>query len=191
MILKGLLYYFWGIIDIFYYNFTRLIALEKHYANKQNILRVRLTTYKGYDVELSDGTKIKRNDKLIKIHLHNVRVLKETKKFKSELKKGKWIYQAVERSLPEVVLFIREHKKCEEIKGIIGITMLDRVSQRLGFDAKEISNKYYRWFKWLLQFPILLMSTSNRSLRTIFRLQPNYLFMSKEKLFDKYDKLVR
>lgn len=188
MILKGLFYYFWGLIDIFYYNFTRLKSLEKQYKNKQNILRVRLTTYKGYDVELSDGTKIKHNDKLIKIHLHNVRVLKETKKFKSELKKGKWIYQAVERSLPEVVRFINEHKRRDDIKGIIGITMLDRVSQRLGFDAKHISNKYYRWFKWLLQFPILLMSTSNRSWKTIFGVRPNYLFMSKEKLFDKYNK---
>ncbi|MFA8438796.1 YkoP family protein [Pueribacillus sp. YX66] len=191
MILKGLLYYFWGLIDTFYYYFTRLTALEKQYANKQNILRVRTTTYKGYEVELSDGTKIKYNDKLIKIHLHNVRIMKETRKFKSELKKGKWIYRAVERSLPEVVLFINEHKKSDEIKGIIGITMLDRVSQRLGFETKEISNTYYRWFKWALQFPILFLSTSDRSIKTITNVKPNYLFMSKEMLFEKYNKLIR
>lgn len=191
MILKGLLYYFWGIIDIFYYNLTRLQSLAKQYANKQNILRVRTTTYKGYNVKLMDGTEINYNDKLIKIHLHNVRILKETKKFKSELKKAKWLYQAVERSLPEVALFIKEHKKCNEIKGIIGITMLDRVSDRLGFETKAISNVFYRRFKWLLQLPILYLSSSDRSLQSLLQQQPKYLFMSKETLFEKYDKCSR
>lgn len=191
MIVKGLLYYFWGFIDIFYYHLTRLKSLAKQYSNKQNILRVRTTTYKGYNVKLSDGTEIKYNDRLIKIHLHNVRILKETRKFKSELKKGKWIYQAVERSLPEVVLFIKEHKKSEEIKGIIGITMIDRVSERLGFETKKISNPYYRWFKWVLQFPILYLSSVDCSLQSVFKQKPNYLFMSKETLFNKYDKLSR
>ncbi len=191
MILKGLFYYFWGFLDLFYYYSTRLTSLAKQYANQQNVLRVRTTTYKGYDVVLSDGTEIKHNDVLIKIHLHNVRVLKEMKRLKSELQKGKWLYRSVERSLPEVALFIKEHEKYNEIKGIIGITMIDRVSQRLGFETMEISNSFYRWFKWFLQFPILFLSTSNRSLKTALDEQPNYLFMSKEMLFEKYDKLMQ
>lgn len=188
MIIRGLLYYFWGIIDIFYYHLSRLESLAKQYANQQNILRVRTTTYKGYNVTLSDGTEITRNDTLIKIHLHNIRILKETKKFKSELKKAKWIYQAVERSLPEVAQFIKEHEKCSEIKGIIGITNLTRRVDKLGFETKKISNGVYRRFKWFLQLPILYLSSSDRSLKSLLKQQPHYLFMSKDILFEKYGK---
>jgi len=186
MIVRGLLYYIWGFIDIFYYHLSRLKALSKRYANHQNILRVRLTRYKGYHVTLSDGTEINYNDRLIKIHLHNVRILKETKPFKSELKKAKWIYQAVERSLPEVVRFIKEHHKRNEIKGIIGITSLTPRTEKLGFETKKISNRMYRRFKWLLQLPIIYLSSSDRSIKFLFKQQPHYLFMSKETLFEKY-----
>lgn len=186
MIVKGLLYYFWGIIDIFYYHLSRLESLAKQHTNQQNVLRVRMTRYKGYNVTLSDGTEINYNDRLIKIHLHNIRILKETKSFKSELKKAKWIYQAVERSLPEVAQFIKEHEKCSEIKGIIGITNLTRRADKLGFETKTISNGIYRRFKWLLQLPIMYLSSSDCSIKSLVKQQPHYLFMSKETLFEKY-----
>lgn len=80
MIVRGLLYYFWGFLDIFYYHLSRLESLAEQYANQKNILRVRTTTYKGYNVTLSDGTEIHHNDILIKIHLHNIRILKRNEK---------------------------------------------------------------------------------------------------------------
>ena len=41
---------------------------------------------------LSDGTQINTNDTLVKIHLHNVRLLKEIKNMNSKLKKAKVIF---------------------------------------------------------------------------------------------------
>ena len=56
---------------------------------------------------LSVGTQINKNDTLVKIHLHNVRLLKEIKNMNSKLKKAKVIFNYVKRSLPGIDLYIQ------------------------------------------------------------------------------------
>jgi hypothetical protein len=85
---------------------------------------VRLTKYKGKDVLLSDGTLIKKNDKLVKIHLHNVRLLSELKSVPCSVKKGRVIFRKIHMSMPLLSEYIHNHKQRNEIKGAIGITML-------------------------------------------------------------------
>lgn len=81
----------------------------------------------------------------------------------------------MERSLPEVARFLKEHKKCNEIKGIVGITSLTRRSDKLGFETRKISNGIYRKLKWLLQLPILYLSSSDPSIKAFLKQQPHYL----------------
>lgn len=180
----------WNYIDPLYYSFTRLTCLTESdgKVKERNVFRVRLTRYKGADVVLSDGIKIKHNDILLKIHLHNVEIMKELKQFRSEFQKVRWLYQAVERSLPELAAYIRAHKHCDNIRGIIGITLLDNVSYRLGFDTIAISNPIYKFIKWVTQIPIYYLTTSQFSWKMLMKHQPNYLFMSKDSLFEKYGK---
>lgn len=64
----------WGWIDPIYFRFTRLDYVENH-LGKRTIMRVRLTKYKGREITLSDGTVIHKNDLLLKIHLHNIKLL--------------------------------------------------------------------------------------------------------------------
>ena len=75
----------WSVIDPFYYFFSRLTLIDK---SQSNIFRVRLTKYKGIDVVLSDGTVIKKNDVLIKIHLHNIKLIKEMQHIESAVRRG-------------------------------------------------------------------------------------------------------
>ncbi len=70
----------WYLLDPLYFFFTRLTLIDKR---QSNVFRVRLTRYKGKDVILSDGTRIKKNDVLVKIHLHNVKLLKELRLLKA------------------------------------------------------------------------------------------------------------
>ncbi|MDQ0218921.1 hypothetical protein ELQ35_10410 [Peribacillus cavernae] len=183
--MKGYLLSVWNTLDPLYFMCTRLNYLpEKEF---KNIFRVRLTRYKGVDVTLSDGTQIKKNDTCVKIHLHNIRLLNELKLIKSEVKKAKIIYRNVQRSLPGIEEYIRNHKNFNDIKGIIGITVLNKVCDRLGFEVVEISNPVYKRFKWVTFFPIIFLSSTEASNKNILKHPaPSYLFISKEKLSKLY-----
>ncbi|WP_017755466.1 YkoP family protein [Calidifontibacillus oryziterrae] len=173
----------WGIFDPIYFKFTRLCYVSER-GEADNIFRVRLTRYKGKPVVLSDGTKINKNDTLVKIHLHNVRLLSELITVKSEIKKAKVIYEYVKQSLPKIEQYVRNHKHENEIKGIIGITLLNRGAERLGFEVFSISNPIYKVLKYSAFLPICFLFGSKPSLGK--HSIPSYLFMSKEKLSKLY-----
>lgn len=186
--LRACLLLLWNTLDPLYYFFTRLTSLATRDTNRRNVFRVRLTCYKGADVTLSDGTVIKHNDILLKIHFHNVQIMKELKHINNGMQKAIWLYRAAEQSLPGLAAYIKTHKRCHDIQGIIGITMLNSASGRLGFDTISISNRCYRWFKWFTQLPIQYLSGPELSWKERLKHQPNYLFMSKTTLFERYSK---
>ncbi|USK57245.1 hypothetical protein LIS82_12585 [Cytobacillus solani] len=170
----------WSIIDPLYFQCTRLTYPS---CKEGNIFRVRLTKYKGRNIILSDGTLINKNDTLVKIHLHNVRLLKEFKNINSEIRKAKMIYKYVQMSLPEIENYIQNHTHSKKIKGIIGITMLNKGCERLGFEIFEISHPIYKWFKRISFLPIEILSSKNTSDWYVLKLHnPSYLFMSINKL---------
>jgi hypothetical protein len=133
------------------------------------------------------GHKINKNDMLVKIHLHNVRLLKELKDIKNEFKKVKVIYSYVQKSLPGLEMYIRNNAHSDKIKGIIGITLLNKGCERLGFDIFDISNPIYKWFKQFAFLPIGILSSKNSSVLYILNHQkPKYLFMSTKKISIMY-----
>lgn len=173
----------WELLDPIYYCLTRLKYLED---KRNSILRVRMTSYKGREVTLSDGTRIQKNDKLLKIHLHNVKLLKEMKDIRNDTRRALYVYNRVKESLPFLAIFIANHKQTENIKGIIGITMLKKGSKRLGFEIFPIKNKYYRNIKRSTAIPIHLLSSNSSFKETMKQSTPEYLFMSKGQLIQKY-----
>ncbi len=175
----------WSILDPLYYSFTRLQYLNQT-IEQPTIFRVRLTRYKGREVVLSDGTMIKKNDVLVKIHLHNVCLLKELQTVNNDLKKAMILYKRVKESLPHLASYVHQHKDIDEIKGIIGITLLNKGSERLGFETFTILSRTYNCFKQLALYPIYFISTTRRSTKGEKIPSPNYLFMSKEALLKKY-----
>lgn len=147
-------------------------------------MRVRLTKYKGRDVVLSDGTKICKNDVLVKVHLHNVKLLDEIMQYQNELRRAKIIYSKVKDSLPAVVDYIQMNRLDDQIKGLIGITALYNGCKRLGFEPHPIINPVYKKFKQAALTPIYFLSSSNQTNHG--PPDPMYLFMSKDTLFQKY-----
>ncbi|HWO75211.1 MAG TPA: hypothetical protein VNM69_04735 [Bacillus sp. (in: firmicutes)] len=175
----------WSIIDPIYYYLTRLRYLDSP-AGSPPIFRVRLTKYKGRNVVLSDGTQIQRNDILVKIHLHNVRLLKELSGINNDVKKSLLIYQQVKESMPYLTRYIERHQRNSEIKGIIGITFINKGIKRLGFEQVDIINPFYKWYKLITLYPIHFLSSSQSFLKGNKKPCPSYLFMSKDGLFNKY-----
>lgn len=178
----------WKYWDPIYFSFTRLQYLV--HDKKEGVFRVRLTRYKGKEVELSDGNRICKNDLLLKIHLHNVKLLQDFSCIQNEILKGKGIFKQVKNSMPLLASYILNHPEEARIKGIIGITLINKGFKPLGFESVLPVNKFYCWFKKTTQIPIILISSSRVSLDSIKKHHPVYLMMSKDQLIEKYKKLV-
>lgn len=178
--MKSLILLLWKWADPIYYTFTRLRRTEN------SVFRVRLARYQGAPIVLSDGCEIKKGDLLVKIHFHNVRIFKDLRHVKNDLKKTRLLYREVEQSLPSLASYIQSHRKGKEIKGIVGITMINRGYRRLGFESGRITNRLYKTWKLMIQVPIYFAATPKPSLKHLKKQSPNYLFMSKEALFRTY-----
>jgi len=167
------------VIDPIYYKLTRL-RYVKNNEQQNTLFRVRFTRYKGTPVVLDDGTTIQRNDHLLKIHLHNAKMLKELYSIKSDMKRAVSIYHQIKYALPDLANYIHSHDKGKQIKAVIGITTLYKGADRLGFEIIPIKSKVYRLFKQCAFIFIHLFAMKSRKHR------PVYLFMSKNQLLTKY-----
>lgn len=165
--------------------FTRL-----HYIKTKSdipcVFRVRVTKYRGENVILSDGTPIQKNDLLLKIHLHNSKILKESLIIRNPLYKGRMVYKMVLQSMPMLAEYIEKHPKRSHIKGIIGVTTINKGVRSLGFDLVFPRSKFYQILKRIMQFPIYFLSSSSFSLNHMKKNKPVYLIMSAEKLMCQY-----
>jgi hypothetical protein len=177
----------WKTVDPLFYFFSRLHYIRED-NRKKSIFRVRVTKYKGKNIILSDGTKIYRNDLMLKIHLHNVRLLNEYIKIKNDLHRARLIYQSVFRSMPSLAWYLKSHPQEMNIKGIIGITTINKGVKTLGFDSIQPSNHLYRKLKKVGQLPIFLLTKS--TFKKFQKNQLNYLLMSKDMLYQKYGKQI-
>ncbi|MGM7701405.1 YkoP family protein [Pseudalkalibacillus sp. Hm43] len=182
--IRGYALSIWSFLDPLYYMFTRLTYLDRCAGSRGCIFRVRLTRYKGRTITLSDGTVFKKNDVLVKIHLHNVRLLKDMAGITNDFQKMIYLYKKIQTSLPHVADYIEKHHQQGEIKGIIGITLLDRGCKKLGFEPYTIQSHCYRIFKLSALLPISLLSRGGE--RHFFHAKPQYLMMSKDKLYQRY-----
>jgi hypothetical protein len=187
--MKKIIIKLWLVLDPLYYRLTRLTYIGHYKKHTSNIFRVRLTKYKGRNVVLEDGTYIKKNDILVKIHLHNVRILNNLYDIKSDVRKAFLIYQMVKESMPGLAMYILTHKRFPEIKGIVGITSLNKGIKKLGFEPVSISNPIYKWMKIIIFLPIHLLSLVEPKPHRIWKQpEPKYIFISKKKLISMYTK---
>jgi len=180
---RQVILWIWKLFDPIYYSCSRLHHLNSS-KKYPSVFRVRITKYKGENYVLSDGTQISKNDLMLKIHLHNVRLLSECLKIKNELTRARRMYRMVLASMPGLASYVSQHSKEENIKGIIGITTINRAVAPLGFECCQPKNIWYRFFKKLGQIPIILLSGS--SLKNLPKHHLTYLFLSKESLYAIY-----
>jgi hypothetical protein len=133
---------------------------------------------------LADGTKIFKNDLLLKIHLHNIRLLMEFINIKNDFSRSRQIYKTVFLSMPSLARYLKSHPLEKNIKGIIGITTINKGVKQLGFECFSPTNPFYKYFKKMGQLPITVLSCA--SIKSFQRHNLSYLIMSKENLYNRY-----
>jgi hypothetical protein len=86
--------------------------------------------------------------------------------------------------MPILAGYLKSHPQETEIKGIIGITTINKGILPLGFESISPSSFLYRRLKKFGQLPIFLLTKS--SFENFNKNKLNYLLMSKEMLYQKY-----
>lgn len=135
---------------------------------------------------MSDGTVVEAGDPMLKIHLYNYQLMKQMINIDSDVRRALFVYEEVKKSLPGLAFYLRSHPQIDQIKGIIGITLLNRGIKRLGFDSFDIHNPMYR--SWKKSYLMLLHGLCHGSFESLHseKQQPKYVVMSKERLFERY-----
>lgn len=175
----------WEVIDPIYYQLTRLQYVTND-KGQRKMMRVRFTKYKGKELILSDGTVIHKNDLLIKIHLHNVKLLKKLRTYDNDIRRALYTFKIVQDSLPYIADYLQAQRNCNQIKGLIGITTISKGSEKLGFEVFTLKSRCYKWFKQLALLPIYYLSVKEKNREMP---EPVYLVMTKECLIKKYPKI--
>lgn len=117
--------------------FYRLFYIQPIDEN-QPFLNVRVRTYWGKTIQLLDGEEIKRGDHVLELHLNNEMLFKMGINSRSSIQLAIQMIRTTEQLLPKILLFILNHPKYEEIKGLYGISMIHRGTKQFGFTVIDL-----------------------------------------------------
>ncbi|QOS99144.1 hypothetical protein JNUCC42_22730 [Brevibacterium sp. JNUCC-42] len=172
----------WGIWDKIYHCCSRLNYIQK----EQNIFRYAIRTYRGETLQTDNGIVIQKGDVVIRLHIHNYLLAKRSMGIHSDVQIGLTLVREVRKSLPQLAKMLISHPKEREIKGIVGTTMLFKVSGQLGFSMSPVPDVWYFKFKrWYLTLLKIVMHPKGRKAPT--SIDPlTRVFMSKEELLKRF-----
>jgi hypothetical protein len=106
--------------------------------DNQPFLNVRVCTYWGKTIQLLDGEKIQRGDRVLELHLNNEMLYKMGVNSCSSIQLAIQMIRTTEQLLPKTLLFILNHPKYEEIKGLYGVSMIHRGTKQFGFTVIDL-----------------------------------------------------
>lgn len=175
----------WRVWDWLYFHCNRMQYISKPH----NIFRVIRKKYKGPPLETGDGTIILSGDEIIKIHLYNYRIATEIKNYSSEMAYIFHLKPLLEQSLKGLYHYIITLPQHENIKAIVGTTMLNRGAERFGFTVCDVKPTWRYWLKGMLYKTIYLLVHPegwNYLKRHGQRLQSKHVVMSMETLKNRY-----
>ncbi|WNC13217.1 YkoP family protein [Brevibacillus brevis] len=175
----------WGLWDDVYQRCTRLRYIEKG----ANIFRVVLLRYRGETLVTDDQQVIRNGDLILKIHIHNYYFATLCKGVKDELRLALLLRRHIMQSLPKLASYLESMAQKEEVKGIVGTTMLHKGVQPLGFSISDVPmNWFFRYKRWYLRLLLrIIHPDGKRRVQTWDTEMPlKRVYMSKEMLLQRY-----
>lgn len=176
----------WRIWDFIYYYCTRLVYVDK---KNDNIFRVVVKKYWGEPLKAGDEVVIKPGDYYVKLHIHNCQLAMHLFGVKDEMGLGLRALKEIRKSLPALAQYVAELPHEQEIKGVVGTTILHRGARPLGFHVQDIALPLLRWYKTAF-FKVILVLCHPEGLKRLRhkgdQLVAKRVFMSKTELLNRY-----
>ncbi len=161
---------------------------ELHLNGRPTLFCFRLRRYRGRPLILSDGTTIQPRDPIAELHLNN-KVLKEiTSTGKSPERIALLTLKELKRSLPALAQWVHSKPHGKNIRAVVGLTMLYRGTERLGFSVFEPPAVIKGLAKWYQGWLLTLYHTEGRLRlhRNKEKLSPKIVAMGREELVRRY-----
>jgi peptidoglycan/xylan/chitin deacetylase (PgdA/CDA1 family) len=175
----------WGAIE----KRIRWLAGIRDLEDGASIWRVALRRYRGKEWPMPGASMLRAGDRYLEMHINNDRLMSLLNENTSVERMAIIAMREVRNGLPAVSRLLISDKRFKDVKVILGITILHRGTERIGFTVYNMKPGPFRtvtgWYERLLLAFFHPGGFKNlRAYRT--KLSPKYVVMTREELIRRY-----
>lgn len=153
------------------------------------LLHYRLRKYSGDTIELEDGTKLQKGDKVVELHFDNEKLFHFGIRSRSSVHLAIQMIRSMEKELPTLAHQLMEDPAASTSKALYGVTMVNRGPQQFGFQIVELKDGLFSrstrlYLKFLLS--VIHPSGQSRLKEHAQLLVPKMLLMPIADFFERY-----
>ena len=181
MLAKAFLFY-----DKLVHKVLRIKALDA----EDPFLKIRIRAYQGSrTLHLDDGGTIRKGDPVIELHLNNEELYRLGANARSMTQLSVQMIRSMQHLMPKLTKLIQTDPLFQKVKGIYGISIIHRGTQRFGFSVIDLPNGLFTTLtKLYLRFLLYAVHPQGKDrLQTKPQLlEPKVIAISREELSKRY-----
>ncbi|MFZ5827020.1 MAG: YkoP family protein [Bacillota bacterium] len=163
-------------------------ALGVRPLGESTVVGYAIRRYPGRSLTAADGTVLARGEPVIELHLDS-RLLAAQTAGANTHQRVLFLLREVIAGLHVIARLVRSDPALAKVRGVWGVTILNRVVDRLGFTVVDLTPGFTRWIttrylKWLLSS--YHPDGEERLHQREEELVPREIFMSTETLLSRY-----
>ncbi len=182
---KRLLIFVWMGWEYFFH----VLFQVKRIDPDSRFLQLRIRKYEGKTLKLMDGEEIHSGERIAEMHLNNHLLYQLGKSSRSSMHLAIQLIREMEQAMPKIASYILDNPAYQDVKGLYGISMINRGVTQFGFTVMELPEGVFaEMTKFYLK---LLMSVihpqgKQRLNQKNDMLVPKVLAMSRKELLRRY-----
>ncbi len=182
---KRMLIRFWMTWEKLFRSCFRIVPIDE----KNRFLHLRVRTYRGKAIRLTDGGEIRKGDRIAELHFDNEVLFQMATKTGSSLQLAIQMIRATEQLLPHIARFLLNQPKGLQIKGLYGVSIIHRGTSQFGFTVTDLPKGVFA-FVTKLYLRLLLSVVHPEGKQRLYAktdlLIPKVVAISSNELIKKY-----
>lgn len=157
---------------------------------KNTLIKLRVREYTGdRTIYLEDGEMISKGDRIAELHLDNELLFKLGSDARSMVHLTVMLIRRMEQLLPQILQLMLHHPDYKDVKGLYGITIIHRGTDKFGFTVVDLPAGVFSYFTKLylrLLLYVVHPQGNERVNKKSELLVPKIVAISKQELMNRY-----